>query len=141
MILALRSVTCKSRDNPRKTLNQSVLVHSHNQNPLDLLGLVCSWHSSRLCSVLLLADAMIKMYNHAFGRYRLPHCHYDCCEANRKHPEAPKRLLSTRQEYCMGGWARARSNEKTRGQRVNHILNRMWTTQPHLLVSASLALP
>ena len=39
-----------------------------------------------------------------------------------------------------GDFTKARSNEKERGERVDHILNSMRMTQPHLLISAFLAL-
>jgi len=91
---------------------------------------------------LLLVDAMIKMYKHAFGRYRLqqellrsqhrtPQSFKTGCRQRPK--EAPKaastatKQQSWKQKEGHKGTSqtKARSNEKRRGKRVDHILNSM----------------
>jgi len=51
-------------------------------------------------------------------------CNKDCCEANTEHPKAAKNAsyLCDRKNG-VGGRAKARSNEKRRGKRVDYILN------------------
>jgi len=70
-------------------------------------------------------------------------CNKDCCEANTKHPKASKQavvkgrngsakgntdddeIAAVLKEGHKSDFTKARSNEKGRGERVDHILNSM----------------
>jgi len=53
-------------------------------------------------------------------------CNKDCCEANTEHPKAAENAsyLCDRKNG-VDRWAKARNNEKPRGQRFDHIINIM----------------
>jgi len=64
-----------------------------------------------------LLNAMIKMYKHVFGRYRLPQLSQkDCCEANTKHSKAPK------QAVAKGRRKRQRKRQRQRQRRRSSSL-------------------
>jgi len=77
-------------------------------------------------------------------------CNKNCCEVNTKHSKAPKQAVAKdqrkrqrkrqgstkssingdeatvlKEDYYKGNFAKARSNKKRRGKRVDHILNSM----------------